>query len=245
MSLTRQGYKIINFGNKKKLINLRNTFIKIFSLASKLNGFKDIKNEKDIIDLYRKRKKVWVAAYDQIRLLPEINDIINTGFTKLVCKKAKLKRPAFTSKPVVRVCMPNNLGTGRAERHIDYPSHRGSKNAVTIWFPLQDTNKNNGTLKIIPKSHKIKTWSGSIKKNTIMRKDLSNKIYEKNLIDVNLKLGQVLVISQFLIHESGENLSNDIRFSLDFRLNDLNDKLYAQRKYYVNQISYYKKTGRK
>ena len=29
------------------------------------------------------------------------------------------------------------------------------------------------------------------------------------------------------------------------RLNDLNDKLYAQRKYYVNQISYYKKTGRK
>ena len=45
MSLTRQGYKIINFGNKKKLINLRNTFIKIFSLASKLNGFKDIKNE--------------------------------------------------------------------------------------------------------------------------------------------------------------------------------------------------------
>tara|TARA_Y100000590_G_C15589776_1_gene965579 strand:- start:264 stop:1004 length:741 start_codon:yes stop_codon:yes gene_type:complete len=245
MSLATQGYQIINLGKKKKLINLRKTFVKIFSLASKLNGFKEVKSEKDIINLYKKRKKIWIAAYDQIRLLPEINDIINISFVKLVSKVASLKRPAFTSKPVVRVCMPNNLGTGRAERHIDYPSHRGSKNAVTVWFPLQDTNQKNGSLKIIPKSHKIKTWSGSIKKNTVMRKDLSNKDYEKNLININLKVGQVLIISQFLIHESGDNLSNDTRFSLDFRLNDLNDKLYAKRKYYVNQISYYKKTGRK
>ena len=137
--------------------------------------------------------------------------------------------------------MPNNLGTRRAEKHIDYPTHRGSGNAVTIWFPLQDTNKNNGSLKIIPKSHKIKTWSGSIKKNTVMKKDLSKKDYAKNLIDINIKLGQILVFSQFLIHESGENFSNGIRFSLDFRLNDLNDKLYAQRKYYLNQTSYFKK----
>jgi ectoine hydroxylase-related dioxygenase (phytanoyl-CoA dioxygenase family) len=245
MSLVTEGYQIINLGKKKKLINLRNTFIKIFSLVSKLNGLKEFKHEKDIINLYKKRKKIWVAAYDQIRLLPEINDIINTSLIKLVCKAANIKRPAFTAKPVVRVCMPGNLGTGRAERHIDYPSHRGSKNAVTIWFPLQDTNKINGSLKIIPKSHKIKTWSGSIKKNTIMRKDLSNKDYEKKLVDINLKLGQVLIISQFLIHESGDNFSNNIRFSLDFRLNDLDDKLYAKRKYYLNQISYYKKTGRK
>ena len=244
MSLDLKGYKIINLGKKKKLLNLKKTFIKIFSLASKLNGYKEIKSEKDIVNLYKKRKKIWIAGYDQIRLLPELNDIIDTSFVNMVSKAASLKRPAFTSKPVVRVCMPNNLGTGRAVPHIDYPSHRGSKNAVTIWFPLQDTNKKNGTLKIFPNSHKIKTWSGSIKKNTVMRKDLSNEKYEKNLISIDLKVGQALIISQFLIHESGNNLSNSTRFSLDFRLIDLSDTLYAQRKYYVNQISYYKKTGR-
>ena len=64
---------------------------------------------------------------------------------------------------------------------------------------MQDTNKKNGTLKISPNSHKIKTWSGSIKKNTVMRKDLSNEKYEKNLISIDLKVGQALIISQFLI----------------------------------------------
>tara|TARA_Y100000768_G_C23986083_1_gene688922 strand:+ start:3148 stop:3885 length:738 start_codon:yes stop_codon:yes gene_type:complete len=244
MSLVSKGYQIINIGKKKKLLNLRKTFFKIFSLVSKLNGLKEIKNEKDIVNLYKKNKKIWVAGYDQIRLLPELNDIIDLNFVKQVSKIAKLRRPSFTSRPVVRVCMPNNLGTGIAERHIDFPSHRGSKNAVTVWFPLQDTNKKNGSLKIIPRSHKIKTWSGSIKKNTVMRKDLSSKEYEKKLIDIDLKVGQVLIISQFLIHQSGNNMSNGTRFSLDFRLNDLADKLYAQRNYYVNQISFYKKTGR-
>jgi len=245
MSLATRGYQIINIGKKNKLTNLRKTFIKIFSLASKLNGYKEVKSEKDIINLYKKRKKIWIAVYNQIRLLPEINGIIDTKFTKLVSKAANIKRPAFTSKPVVRVCMPNNLGTHRAEPHIDYPSHRGSKNAITVWLPLQDTNKKNGSLKIIPKSHKIKTWLGSIKNNTIMRKDLSRKEYKKKLETTNIKVGQALILSQFLIHESGENFSNSTRFSLDFRLNDLNEKLYAQRKYYVNQISYYNKTGRK
>jgi ectoine hydroxylase-related dioxygenase (phytanoyl-CoA dioxygenase family) len=245
MSFASEGYQIINIGNKRELVNLRKTFIDIFSLASKLNGYKAIKSEKNIIDLYKKKKTVWVAGYDQIRMLPEINDIINTKFVDICSKTANIKRPAFTSKPIVRVGMPGNIGTGKTEAHIDYPSHRGSKNAITVWFPLQDTDKKNGTLKIYPKSHKMKTWYGDIKKNTIMRKNLPSNKYEKNLIDINLKLGQALVISQFLVHGSGDHKSNTVRFTLDFRLNDLSDSLYAQRKYYINQITSYKKTGRK
>ena len=61
------------------------------------------------------------------------------------------------------------------------------------------------------------------------------------MVDLKMNAGEAVVMSQFLIHSSGENNSKKIRFSLDFRFNDLNDRMYALRKYYVNQLSYYKK----
>tara|TARA_Y200000002_G_scaffold383290_1_gene404920 strand:- start:7585 stop:8334 length:750 start_codon:yes stop_codon:yes gene_type:complete len=238
------GYKLIKINKEKKIINLRKKFLSIFNLACKLNNYKAIKNDYDIYQLYKKKKDIWIAAYDQIRMLPDIYEIIDSNFINLVSKNTGIKIPAFTSKPVVRVCMPEDIGTGRAETHIDYPSHRGSANAVTVWFPLQSTNEINGTLRIIPKSHKTKTWTGSIMKNTVQRKDLSSKIIDNKLQNINVKISEALIISQFLVHSSGTNLSNNIRFSIDFRLNDLSDRQYALRKYYLNQGNFYKKTGR-
>ena len=56
MSYQKKGYKIINIGKKKKIINFRKKIIKIFSLASKSNNYKEVKSDKDIIDLYIKKK---------------------------------------------------------------------------------------------------------------------------------------------------------------------------------------------
>ena len=61
------------------------------------------------------------------------------------------------------------------------------------------------------------------------------------MVDLEMNAGEAVVMSQFLIHSSGENISSKIRFSLDFRFNDLMNKTFALRKYYVNQLSYYKK----
>ena len=170
-------------------------------------------------------------------MLPDIHEVIDLALIKLISKIANIKVPAYTSNYVYRVSMPNNEGTSKTKRHIDYPSHRGSKNALTFWFPLQDTDKKNGTLKIYPRSHKIKTYSGSLKKDLIIRKNLSGTKYEKNMININLKAGQAIMFSHFMIHESGDNTSNTIRFTVEFRLNDLADKPYAKRNYYTNYIT--------
>ena len=62
-------------------------------------------------------------------------------------------------------------------------------------------------------------------------------INDKDLdfIDVPCKFGEVLVFSQYLIHKSGNNLSNKIRFSVQLRINDIGDKEYANRNYFVNK----------
>ncbi len=64
---------------------------------------------------------------------------------------------------------------------------------------------------------------------------------ESNLVSLPAKIGQAIIFSHFTVHESGQNLSNTIRFSLDFRLNDLNNKMYAKRKYYLNEKILFKK----
>ena len=99
----------IKKGNKK----LKKKILSVFSKASQLNGFKKITNDNQISNLYNHNKKIWVAAYDQIRMLPEINDIIDKNLIKTISKKAKIKFPAFTSRPVIRVCMPKDRGTSR------------------------------------------------------------------------------------------------------------------------------------
>ena len=108
-----------------------------------------------------------MGAYDQIRLLPELHSLIDEDFLDKIKKVSGIKIPAFTSKPIVRVYMPKNIGTTKTVPHIDYPSHRGSKNAVTVWFPLQSLNPKSGTLMVLPGSHKFKTISGSIERGTV------------------------------------------------------------------------------
>ena len=55
------------------------------------------------------------------------------------------------------------------------------------------------------------------------------------LEDVELKLGQALIFSEFLVHTSGSNISDKIRFSVQLRFTDLSKKEYMLRGYPVNR----------
>ena len=51
--------------------------------------------------------------------------------------------------------------------------------------------------------------------------------------DVPLNFGEAVVFSQFLVHKSGYNLSDTVRFSVQLRLTDLAQKEYAKRGYFI------------
>jgi len=234
----KDGFEIIKIPGIKKIKNLKKKIISTFSLASELNNLKKIKSDKGIVELYSKNKLAWLAAYDQVRMLPELYHIIDDKLIKLLCKKSNINFPAFTSKPVVRICMPNEEGTSRTNLHIDYPTHRGSSNSITVWLPLHSTDKINGTLILSPKSHKKKYYNGSVSKRTVKRIDDINANY---LVSPSINMGEAILLSQFTLHGSGKNISNKIRYSIDFRFNDLNNKNYAKSYYYINEKSFYKK----
>ena len=97
-----------------------------------------------------------------------------------------------------------------------------------MWIPLQDVSKENGTLKVVEKSHigkrLFKTKNVTRKNNVLKNAPKDNVISDKynfTFKDLTLKTGEVLVFDQFLVHKSGYNSSNFVRFSVGFRIHDL------------------------
>ena len=132
--------------------------------------------------------------------------------------------------------------------------------SVNVWTPLKGVTKNN-TLRYIPDSHKIR--DSKIKTSKINSKDTkkfstghkiglvySPKII-KNGVDLTTSRSMIVkrnysaIFSGNLIHGSALNLSNKIRFSIDFRdlrkkdYNNLNKKFhYSSKKPYFVEYEY-------
>jgi hypothetical protein len=115
----------------------------------------------------------------------------------------------------------------KAPPHQDWRSMQGSLNAIVIWVPLVDIAKDLGALEIIPGSHMLglldsieDDWYRSIEGTT-------NDQY----VPVEVEAGDVLLFSSFLLHRSGNNTTDSIRWSCHFRYNDLDERTFVERKY--------------
>ena len=214
--------------NKNNLIKLRKNWISIFDKISQAKLNKRIKNEKDIIDLYfSKNRNIWVNVYDLLHLDPLLYKIASSNEMSQIIRKAGIKSPHYGTRPYVRVDMPNDLKFSRFRAHQDFPYNKHSKNSVVIWIPLQNTNYELGCLRF---------WVGSHVKNKIYKYDKKKIIINRKKINFRsfpCKFGQSIIFSQFLVHESGENFTDKIRFSIQFRVTDLNSKEYALRNFPV------------
>lgn len=154
--------------------------------------------------------------------------------TKIVelLKKMGLKTPIVSTRPVLYFNHPK-LAKQKVfhtvDAHQDWRSMQGSLNSVVIWIPLVDINKELGALEVLPKSHLDGLRTDHIE-NGFGMVVLSEAEKEK-LISVELNAGDALLFSSFLIHQSGDNITNNPRWSCHFRYNDLEDSSFIQRKF--------------
>ena len=213
------GFFTFNTGLENNLRNIRTKFTKIFDNSARMNGLNPIKNDKDVTDFSKTNHELWVSSYDQLRFLPEVLAISNEQIILKNVKKCGIKFPVV-DEIVLRGDMPYD-DQWRSEAHQDSHYFQGSMNSVIIWLPFQDIDSKIGPLEVVSGSHK----NGSIS-------DQGKSINDSKFTSITMKLGDVSVFSQFLVHRSGKNRSSDIRFSLQLRINDLNDDEWAKRKFF-------------
>ena len=204
--------------NPKILKALRKKYFAIFNTVSKLSNGIKIKNDSDLIKLYNSKKRfVWEVAYDLRLFEPLLYKLAATEEIINLAKIAGIKKPHFKTPPVLRIDMPKD-SKHSYKKHQDYPFSPGSKSSITMWIPLQDVTTKNGCLKIVKGSHKRKKIYKTNKDNIIKNR------YKFTFKDVLCKIGDVLIFSQCLVHKSGNNSSNSVRFSIQIRFNDLSKK---------------------
>lgn len=143
-----------------------------------------------------------------------------------------LKSPIISTRPVLYFNHPKLAKQKvfyKVDAHQDWRSMQGSLNALVVWIPLININKDLGALEIIPKSHLRGLRTNHIDNGFGMVS--LNEDESKEFLSVEVNVGDALIFSSFLIHQSGENISSQQRWSCHFRYNDLDENTFIERKF--------------
>ncbi len=110
--------------------------------------------------------------------------------------------------------------------HQDWRTGQGSLDSVVLWFPLVYCNADLGSLQIIPASH----TDGLMKADTTgYLGSIQEEIPEEKYVQTEFEEGDLLIFSAFLIHRSGENITQNIRWSVQLRYNNIGEETFQQR----------------
>lgn len=143
-----------------------------------------------------------------------------------------LETPIISTRPVLYFNHPKLAKQKvfyKVDAHQDWRSMQGSLNSVVIWIPLVNMNKELGALEILPGSHLDGLRTDHVENGFGMV--LLSEEEKERLISVEVNAGDALLFSSFLIHQSGDNMTDKPRWSCHFRYNDLDDPTFIKRKF--------------
>ena len=235
-SFIKHGFLIRkNFLNFDDIKNVIESFL---SLCVRLGGehfagysIKDFYNNQkftlDLLNLREQYPKKFGALYDVMQttismqklalndiIANDISNLLDTKITNLMCFNYLFRMdPPF--------CKRNSLDWH--QDFVDY-DQKDMSDGITAWIPLIDINNDIGPLKALVGSHakgKVSNYvieeesksELSSHKHKISA-DVTNKFKE---ISLPVEIGDIIYISMNLIHSSGENISQKIRFSAQGR----------------------------
>jgi len=99
--------------------------------------------------------------------------------------------------------------------HQDHFYVKGDVNTITAWIPLQETTFKEGCLMVMPGSHVDGPIPHDV--HVLKKKYYPSDIFARDVRYMEMKRGDVLFFHSCLLHSSGNNISNTIRFSIQAR----------------------------
>lgn len=141
-----------------------------------------------------------------------------------------LAKPNISTRPVL---FSNNKFIAKQSinhtvpPHQDWASMQGSINSMVVWIPLIDINQDLGSIMLVPKSHK----EGLLSNEKIGSFGMVNNYNDNEFISYDVKAGDIIIFNSLLVHKSGNNITNHIRWSCHMRYNDLEDTSFIERGY--------------
>lgn len=227
----KNGYLLV-----KKFANvsfIRNQIYKIFTDYSK-NTPKD--PDDAIISLFKEDFDSFIGCANACQSLLSIMQLSTNYQMMLSLNDLGLDNPIINTRPCVSF---SSRKTAKKEHywktppHQDWPSTQGSLNGLTCWIPLVNVTPELGPLEVSPKTHLLGPLPWDEKGPPIIL--TTNSKFEFK--PVPMSAGDAIFFSNFLIHRSGNNSTeNKIRISMHFRYDDASESVFKKRKYPKHKI---------
>jgi ectoine hydroxylase-related dioxygenase (phytanoyl-CoA dioxygenase family) len=220
------GFEVVGFPELEDPLNsLRK---KIFSVFNEISGSVGLKvsNDDELSSFRLTHQRLQHHAFKHLYNLPELFFIGGLPiFEKFLTKNLGFIEPTLELPPHLRCDIPI-AGQSLFKQHQDYSYNLGSENSVTIWIPLQNTDIEHGALYVAPGTHKDGVYPN--------HEGVISEKYMFDFIPCPVPFGHALVFNQKLVHKSGFNKSNQVRFSIQLRFTDLGCRQYAEAGYPLN-----------
>jgi ectoine hydroxylase-related dioxygenase (phytanoyl-CoA dioxygenase family) len=143
-----------------------------------------------------------------------------------------LRHPTMCVKPILYFnsrYLAKTTGHYKTPPHQDWRSMQGSLDSMVVWVPLVDINQDLGALEVIPGSH-LKGLQESVSDEWY--RTLDNAEYsDSDFVPVEVEAGDALFFSSFLVHRSGNNITDRIRWSVHFRYNNALEPSFIERRF--------------
>jgi len=147
-------------------------------------------------------------------------------------KEIGLEQPVIGARPAMqfnsRFLSKDGSKHWKLDAHQDWRTGQGSLDSTVIWFPMVDAGADLGALQVVPQSHK----TGLLPSSTSgYQGGITALLNDEDFVQTTFEVGDLLIFSAFLVHQSGNNITNNIRWSVQLRYNNLAEPTFIERGY--------------
>jgi ectoine hydroxylase-related dioxygenase (phytanoyl-CoA dioxygenase family) len=125
----------------------------------------------------------------------------------------------------------------RLPAHQEWSNMQGSTSGIVVWSPLVEVTEEMGLLQVISGSHLNGLMPIKGSENNNYPLEINNEFNDSEFTNVKLNVGDILLFHPLLVHRSGINTSDKIRWTINFRFNNSMDKEFTKRDFF-NPFTY-------
>lgn len=199
----KDGYVIVDLLNQTQIENLKKTYFDLESIKGGLRKEYDIKFDDDKEITYD-----FTFIDSNIEYKRKVFDEISKVFEPLVGNYLN----NFT--PIIANFIHKSSHKGEVPMHQNWAFVDEYKyTSVSIWCPLVDSNEKNGTLQVVPGSHKrFAPTRGPLIPWEL--EHLKKDIIADFMVPMIIKAGQAVILDDSIVHYSALNQTNELRLAI-------------------------------
>ena len=134
----------------------------------------------------------------------------------IITKRFKVATDAILDnyKPIIANYIRKQTETGEVPLHQNWAFANDRKcSTISIWCPLVDSTVENGTLQVVPGSHKR---FGEVRGPMVPWEldAIKKEIIERHLIPLETTAGECVILDDSIVHYSAVNKTNDLRLAI-------------------------------